>query len=297
MRELDIDTLPLTTADRDAAAMLARHAPRGSLVIVAGPVAGVVAAALARRWTDPSDVAVLEPETGRWSAAEVRDVISASVTRRPEQRHAVVITAGGTLAAGLYDRLLKVFEEPPAPAWFLLCVPDVAAVPAAIRGRASSIVQARPAGRDERIAAHVAAGVDSADAHRVVDGCHGQVELELAVAADLTLLDPLEQLAGLRAGGPQPLTRAHEAAGLVDVLASAMVEVVGSKTAAQRAAVNLLLARWSSQAAAVLRDPNVDPNLAVAVCDRFLVAVDRAREALERNVAPAAVLASVTAAA
>lgn len=292
------DHLPLADADLQAADRLVAAPPSDPLVLVVGRAAGLLAGQLAARLvTDPADRIVLEPAEGRWSTADIA-VVHRVAGRMPIQRTGLVLRDGDSLTSRHYDQLLKTFEEPPAPTWFLLCLRTLDQVPPAIRGRAAAVLSARPAGPDRRARVLTDAGLEPEAARRVVQVCGGHVELEAAVAAQPGLLDPLQQLADTRAQGPAPVTRAHQVAQLVDELAAGLAEQLGTKTAASRLAVTVVLERWTAAATAALRagvDADAEADL-VDTISRFLAAVDEARVALERNVAPHAVLASVTAA-
>jgi hypothetical protein len=296
---MSLQRLPLDDRDRSALLNASVKPPVGSLVVVEGSAALLAATALGECWSqDPSDLVRLEPDQARWTAEETRSIISLSM-RTPQHRHVIVLASGEAFRPSQFDQLLKTFEEPPAPCWFLLAVPDRTQLPPAVRSRAALVLSARPSSRADRVEHLVRAGVEHATARDIVQACAGRVELEVAAGQDPQVAPALLELVDLRAGGANPLARAHQAAGLVDSLASALADQAGSKSAGQRTATELLIAHWRDGARHALRARPDEP-LSPGVLEKvtaFLGATDAALLALERNVAPAAVIASVTTAA
>lgn len=293
-----MDAMPPPLDDADARRLVHASArpPAGSLVLLEGAAARPAASWLAQQWAPPTDVARLAPPQGSWRAEDVTGQLFPAVRLVPSHRHAVVVDRAEELVTRLHDRVLKLFEEPPAPTWFLLCLPAGTDLPATISSRVALRLDARPAGDEQRARALVAAGADPATAARVVAAGIDDLDLEAAAAADPELLESFEHLFATHAAGSLPFARATATVDLLDGLAGSLGDRIGSTAAARRLLADLLIARWQAAGAAVLARPDLPDALAARVTG-LLVATDRATRALDRNVAPAAVLADLMASA
>jgi hypothetical protein len=283
--------------DADALAHALTHTvgPGAPLVLVHGPAALQLAQTLAYAWTDERDVVVLDPPDGVWTADGVRERLQPAVNYTPHRAHAVVVAAAGTLA-GLHDRVLKLLEEPPSAAWFLLALEgdgDLDALPPALRGRAGLTLTAPAAAAEVRVAAYVAADVPVAVATRAVEVCHGDLHLErtaVHTADPQATLDAVTVALTRPASGPLPAVRAKAAIAALDAVAAAAPALAATRPAGIRRLLLLQLRVWEARAAAALRNPAVDVAVVLPRVCALLRSCETARVQLTRNVAPDVVL-------
>jgi hypothetical protein len=192
--------------------------------------------------------------------------------------------------------VLKLLEEPPSSAWFLLALEgdgDLDALPPALRGRAGLTLTAPAAATEVRVAAYIAAGVPVAVATRAVEVCHGDLHLERTAvhATDpQSTLDAVTAALTRPASGPLPAVRAKAAIAALDVVAAAAPALAATRPAAIRRLLLLQLRVWEARAAAALRNPSVDVAAVLPRVCALLRSCETARGQLTRNVAPDVVL-------
>jgi hypothetical protein len=275
---------------------LAQRPPVASLVLLTGPGSRLAAVSLAHRLVSAPDVVRLaEPDSGRWQVADLAEQVFAPVSYAPHVRHVLVLTHASSLSSAQWDRLLKLFEEPPAPTWFLVECDRLDEVPAAIRGRAGQLVQVEPADAHERAAALVAAGVDAALAARLVSDAGPRIEADALVLAAGTdapeVASRLAELLAAPASSNEPFAHARRLATQLDSLAGEASALVGSRPAAARLLCLLVLDVWQARMRGALA---VADARSLPLVEAGLLRCDEAKLALDRNVPPAQVLAWMT---
>lgn len=169
-------TLGRIAADRPEGSVVVLEDPTGSLGVMAGE-------RLAGHWTLPGDVHLCVPESGRWTVAEIRELILAPLVLVPEHRHVLVIDAADEIDLRSSEKLLKTLEEPPVPASFLLVVRERARLLSTILSRASVVVRLEPSEPTVRLDALVASGVEPERAGTLLELCGPLVDLPAMIAA------------------------------------------------------------------------------------------------------------------
>ena len=128
------------------------------------PAAGML---LGERWVtsgdgtqpDTTDTRLLSPESDRWTLDELSIQVLEPAKVSPAFRHVFVIDAADRMDQRLADRLLRLLEEPPSPATFVLCVSSFDALPVTLQGRCEKVVLIESATSSERAEALISAGV------------------------------------------------------------------------------------------------------------------------------------------
>jgi hypothetical protein len=178
----------------------------------------------------------------------------------PVSRSVVIVHSASSMDQTCSDSLLKLIEEPPSQALFILCTNDADLLPVTIRSRVAAVLTIEPAPVAVRLGSLVDAGLSRQDAHEVLslcDGLHSVVELVLADPSKLTMV---RSALGARLHTRLPIATAAELAGHVDELSGALLAAAGEKTsdtarrARSRVLVRALCSRWREELAAALRD-------------------------------------------
>jgi hypothetical protein len=169
----------------------------------------VVEAALPPR-ARPTDAVRLSPATGRWRAEEV-DQLRSSFTLTPIERYVVGVFEVHRMDPAAVDRLLKLFEEPPAPTLFVLTAPTPDDLAPTMRSRLTAHIP-------------VAVAVDPALSDRLAAlGLHPRLAtrpLTASLVASLEAAGDLERLASVVASATStPATAAFDLAKTLDALA------------------------------------------------------------------------------
>jgi hypothetical protein len=288
------NALPVDVASRQRLADLLAAPPISPLVLVSGPGARPVSlAAAAGLVRAPDLVRVAEPDQGRWSAEALRELVVTAIATEPHHRHVLVLADASSCTGLLWDRLLKLFEDPPAATWFLVVLDELEHAPPAIRSRAGSELACAPAPDDERIAALCDAGVLPASARELVAAANQLVELDALVLADAEPGALASMLVPLLAAGRDPvapLAQARALASELDRVAARTAATLGSKPTAAARITQAVLSARTAGARARLRTPGLS-NEQLAASRAELEALAAAGAALARHVPPAQVLA------
>lgn len=291
----------LDDASLSRLAGLAASPPTGTVVVLEAPAgdAGMAAAtALAPLLlADPEaalrDVRAAAPAGDRWTVAELDLMVIAPAALAPIERTVVAVASAAAMDVRAAEHLLKVLEEPPSPAVFLLVVHRAGDLLATIRGRASAVVRLELADPPTRTAQLVAGGLDAALAAEVVDLCGNNVALAVAVAS---AGDPSAAVADLRAAfGPgvpatAPTTWALSTLGCLERL-SALVAPAAEAKPALRSMVRHLVAAQRSGLHARVRAASTAREWAAV--DTALAALGAAERELGAYASPLAVLAAL----
>lgn len=81
------------------------------------------------------DVRIALPEAAAWTVGEITESISSVVSKKPVERHVMVIGAANHLGQQGTDRLLKTIEEPTARTLWLLCCRDIEELSVTLQSR------------------------------------------------------------------------------------------------------------------------------------------------------------------
>lgn len=220
------------------------------------------------------EVATVAPR-GRWRVADAQ-----LLCRNPQ----LLADAAVSVAVGLddanaavWDRLLKVVEEPPVNWWLFVAVVNPAALPATLRARAVAVTTAAA---DDPVSALVAAGWPPALAERLA----ATLGIATHLAPESTVGEPAVEVAAELISA---VDAAHPAAAL-DAL-EALCALDGGPTPAE--VLRFCVDRWRTTLAERARTAATAQDLAAF---RFttdaLARADVAVDAIERNVNPLTVL-------
>lgn len=216
-------------------ATLAKAAP-GPLVVLAGSDAELTVAAgwfLASSWVPSTTLTGIDlhranVDGDRWTVDTLVERVIVPASRAPVgERTVIVVEELDAADPRVLDRLLVLLEEPPATLTVVALVRRVEDVPVTFVGRASAVVECRPASASARLGLLVTRGVPRARAEMVVD-----LAGDLAVLADLAgpppagdidLLDALDALYGHLPSG----------LGALDGLDRAVIALASSMTSAK----------------------------------------------------------------
>lgn len=123
--------------------------PAGVSEVIGGPVEAdaliecVAGRLVSHGLVDPADLRRAAPSGDRWTVDEVVGLVVGPVTRAPRGRCWLVVAAdAAAMTPQTAARLLRILEEPPSPAWFMLCHGPDEAMPAPLRGRIMATVNA-----------------------------------------------------------------------------------------------------------------------------------------------------------
>lgn len=194
------------------------------------------------------DLRVLAPaDGGRWRVEDLETVMFAAALR-PTVRNLLVLERADDISDDGMTRLLKTFEEPPAPTWFLLCVRDPDTLPGPVRGRVHRVEYVPSPPADVVAAAMVAGGADPAEAAAVASAVHPRTELAPLIGTKAVAA--LEELAAATVW-PLSAAAAAAAASAVDAVAAAAKPPGGRssdlerwRTALKRDLAAMALQRW-----------------------------------------------------
>jgi hypothetical protein len=231
------------------------------------------AAADAAAALDVVDVVEVAP-AGRW---RLEDVDRLTRPARLAGDAAVTVAVGlDDGSAAVWDRLLRVVEEPPTPWWLFVAVRSDAGLPAPLRARAldvSDVVAADPA------AELTAAGWDVDAATRLVAVVGVDIHLVDALGPDEAVVVAVERLAAAAAARDPAATLA------------AIETLVAKDTAKRQAFLRWVIASARDSAARSARGAalDADPSEHRAAVAR-MTAADRAAAALSRQANPSVVL-------
>jgi hypothetical protein len=286
----------------------------GSLVVLACRIpalASSAAMALGRRMLGSADsrrdVARFAPAGENWLVDEVAEV-AARAALMPDTRHFLVLDRAERLDQKVFDRLLRLIEEPPAPLTMVLVVPSLSDVPATLLGRASVAVTLLPADRAGHVTALVDAGATLPAAREAVSLSGTQVQWALPLSVSSALRSKMKALVSPRFEPAAPVADALERLVLASSIAAAVDAAAGQGVgevptvrfdevdAAGKSAARDLLRLFVEhrRTALVSALPRLDGAQleTVAAC---LSALDRFEERLRRNVTASIALAALAA--
>jgi DNA polymerase III delta prime subunit len=261
----------------------------GSQVIafVSPSLAASNAAALTFAAAQPDgvdDVKVLTPAEGRWKVDDL-DAVIAAAAMRPVVRNLLVIERADDMTDLVVARLLKTFEEPAAPTWFLLCVRTVASMPVPVQGRIHTTVTVASPDVAVVVEELAAAGVTREEAEAIGLLCHPRTEL--APYLTRSVAEMTELMSALR--WPVDAAQVSAACAGIDRAAKSAKpsKVKGAdldrwRTALKRDLANLVIDRWRAATSKALLEA-VQHRRPIGPFNATAGALDRAESLLERD--------------
>lgn len=194
---------------------------QSSLVGLGVEAAVLLAKAWVREDAYESDVRVIRPSSDKWTVAEVNDLIISPAQKFPNDRHLIIVDNAGAMESSASEKLLKTIEEPSSPCTFIFCVEELPQLLKTLQGRATSIINLKPADGTARIAALVEAGATPTQANMAVALAGNQVRLAPLIVADPVVLDAAVTAFEIRKAGP--FARGQEVSSSLNILANALV--------------------------------------------------------------------------
>lgn len=216
----------LATDDHTRAALsqLVHNPPTGhGLLISSPPGAGSEEAAktLAAALAPAEALFYAAPSADRWTVEELDDMVSRPAYLKAPKgtRPVIVVLEADLMPDSVADRMLKILEEPPAGALFILTATAPDKLRPTIRGRLSGHVPIATLPSPQRIARYVDMGLDSDSATRLDSTVGPNLALGSAIAATNTIEDALAALSPTRRDLQRPVVSATETAKALDSLA------------------------------------------------------------------------------
>ena len=264
-----LDTIPCSRSTLDSLRRFVA-APLPSVVALTGPseLTLLTAEALGRAILPASahalDLHVVRHDKDRWSTDELNDKIVHPASLVPMHRTVIAIQDAHRMEATLADQLLKMLEEQTHPTTFVLCVPDVAALPVTLQSRVSRVLTIEPALQQDLTRRLEAAGLTRPDAVLVSNWCGDVPDLVPLLEAQPELLETVRAALGAPLFCRQPATIATTIADNVEALAKALLALSDAKTndtavrAKSRTLCDALLNRWRLEVRSTL-ERDVEP--------------------------------------
>ena len=199
------------------------------------------------------------PEGDRWSQEEVRSLIQEPAYLVAVSRCIVIVHNAHLMDQSCADSILKLMEEPPNNALFLLCVPSADSISVTLQSRLASSVTVNAAPLQQRSSALVDAGLTREQALSVLLWAQDSHAVANAIIADLAVFDLAESALGVSLTGEAPAQRAKEAVTALEELAAVLLAASGEKTsdvakrARTRVLCRLLISRWRDELSKMLR--------------------------------------------
>lgn len=265
-----------------------------------GPLAAMeLAVGLVPSSARASDIHSASPSGDRWSIDEVRDLIVQPAYLVPTSRCVIIVDRAEAMDQACSDSLLKLLEEPPSGALFILCVGSYEALPTTVQSRVARVLKVEPAPVAARLGDLLDLGMDRTEAKDLLAACEGAHSVVAFVAEDLTRLPMVTAALSQELFSSAPAASAHALATALEALAQSILETEGGKSnpTACRARARLLsrslLRRWRGELAARLRDKEAD----ITEITSAAAALDELEESLwrYRPMHPALTHAMVTA--
>jgi len=249
---------------------LAASGATGPAIAIAAPadLAPLAAAELAKGLIPGSahalDVHHAIPEGDRWSQDEVRTLIQEPAHLVAVTRCIVIVHNAHLMDQACADSILKLMEEPPNDALFLLCVPAPDELSVTLQSRLASVIVVDPAPVTAQMGALVGAGLSRGDAGDVLAWAQDSHAVVAAVIADIERVALVRDALGVSLTQERPALRAKMAVAALEELAGVLLAASGVKTSdvAKRARMRVLcrslISRWRSELAVMLRMPDAN---------------------------------------
>jgi hypothetical protein len=230
-----------------------------------GPLAALdLAAGLVPASARISDVHIAAPAGDRWAIDEVRDLIVQPAYLVPTTRCVVIVHQADAMDQACADSLLKLLEEPPSSALFILCVSSHDALPVTLRSRVAHVVRVEPAPVATRLGDLLDLGLERRAASDLLSVCADAHSVVAFVASDPARLPLALAAFSQPLLTANPAAAAHTVATALEELAQAMLESEDGKSnpTARRARARLLsralVRRWRADVAKALRVVDAD---------------------------------------